>query len=249
MQETAPSSRIILTVEGNIGAGKSTFLKILSQKLPVDIVYEPTDKWQEMHGDNLLDLFYKDTQRWAYTFQSYAFISRIQAQNKSLAERSVHSTQVLERSVYCDRYCFAQNCYEMGVMSGLEWHIYTEWFSWLVESYTTKPHGFIYLQTDPATCMERMQKRNRSEEVGVSLEYLTLLHKRHEEWLVQKHNVVGSTRDIPVLILPCNDEFEQNYEVQVRHIEAVRKFIAQLNNQNTTQTNSVAQPGQMQHSI
>ena len=65
----------LIMIEGNIGAGKSTFLKVLQNQLNADIIFEPTNKWQEIDREsNLLDLFYKDTPRWAYTFQSYAFI-------------------------------------------------------------------------------------------------------------------------------------------------------------------------------
>ena len=61
----------VLILEGNIGAGKSTFLKILKNNLNVDIIFEPTDKWQDVENEgNILDLFYKDTKRWAYTFQT-----------------------------------------------------------------------------------------------------------------------------------------------------------------------------------
>ena len=135
----------MLILEGNIGAGKSTFLRILKNNLDLNIVFEPTDKWQNVgdDGGNLLDLFYKDIKRWAYTFQSYAFITRVQAQLEYESKKNNKEIFVLERSVYCDRYCFAKNCFEMGSMSALEWQIYKEWFSWLVEGYMRKPNGFI----------------------------------------------------------------------------------------------------------
>ena len=53
----APKSFI---VEGNIGAGKSTFLKIIQKHLDVQVVFEPHEKWQKViDGQNLLDKFYK----------------------------------------------------------------------------------------------------------------------------------------------------------------------------------------------
>ena len=98
-------------VEGNIGAGKSTFLKMLKQYLNVQIVLEPHEKWQNIgDGHNLLDQFYNDPKRWAYTFQSYAFVSRVVAQQEH-AKVNPFSMQILERSVFSDRYCFARNCY------------------------------------------------------------------------------------------------------------------------------------------
>ena len=222
------SNKKTLILEGNIGAGKSTFLKILKENLDVDIIFEPTSKWQSVgSGGNLLDLFYKDIKRWAYTFQSYAFITRVQAQ---LAEEnnSKCDVSIFERSVYCDRYCFAKNCYESGHMTALEWQIYKEWFSWLVEGYTKKPDGFIYLKTDPQVCLERLQKRNRSEEVGVSVDYLKLLHKKHEDWLVKKIDITNYLSDVPVLALNCDKDFEKNLQEQKQHILDVQNFIDQI---------------------
>ena len=181
----AHTNQKYFVLEGNIGAGKSTFLKVINTFLNAQVVYEPHEKWQNVAGDNLLDRFYADTQRWAYTFQTYAFITRILEREKA-ARRNAQPFQILERSVYSDRYCFAQNCYELGLMNALEWKLYQEWFSWLVDTYTTRPSGFIYLQTDPKICYKRLLKRNRSEEAGVSLEYLELLHNKHEKWLIEK---------------------------------------------------------------
>ena len=212
-------------IEGNIGAGKSTFLSLIEQELPVQVVYEPHQKWQNVGGgDNLLEKFYADTPRWAYTFQSYAFITRIMEQMEK-AKENKYGTQVLERSVYSDRYCFAKNCFERGTMSALEWKLYQEWFEWLIVNYAPKPTGFIYLKTEPEVCFSRLTKRAREEEVGVSLEYLQSLHNKHEAWLLDKHEVASYLHDVPVLILDCNKEFEDDKEQMQKHRDDIITFI------------------------
>jgi deoxyadenosine/deoxycytidine kinase len=215
-------------VEGNIGAGKSTFLRIIEEKLHIDVVYEPTDKWNVGQKDNPLDLFYKDTKRWAYTFQTYAFITRVQAQLEHMRSIDTTKPQVYERSVYCDRFCFAKNCFEMGTMTEMEWSIYKEWFSWLVESYTAKPSGFIYLRTTPDVCYERIQKRSRCEESSVPKSYLELLHNKHEDWLVHGHDQLEWLADIPVLTLDCDSEFEVDAAEQQHHLDQLELFINQV---------------------
>lgn len=213
-------------VEGNIGAGKSTFLRLMNEDLGIDVVYEPTDKWQRKDKEgNLLDLFYKDTTRWAYTFQSYAFISRIQSQIDHEKTVSSLAPQIYERSVYCDRYCFAKNCFELGFMSELEWSIYKEWFGWLVQAYTKKPSGFIYLRTTPEKCYERIQKRSRCEESSIPLSYLQSLHQRHEEWLMEHQEVLSSLVDVPVLVLDCNEEFETDAQARHALLQQVQAFV------------------------
>src|SRR3989338_6094922 len=212
-------------LEGNIGAGKSTFLSLIEQELPVQIVYEPHRKWQDVGpGENLLDRFYKDTPRWAYTFQSYAFITRVIEQQEK-EKNNPHSAQIIERSVYSDRYCFAKNCFETGTMTTLEWNLYKEWFEWLVVNYVPPPTGFIYLRTDADICYERLCKRARQEEVGVSLGYLSSLHAKHEQWLLKKEGIADYLKDVPVLILNCNPDFQADSKKMREHIDAILSFI------------------------
>lgn len=212
-----------IIVEGNIGAGKSTFLRLLQENFSAHFIFEPHEEWQNIGGHNLLDKFYTDKERWAYTFQSYAFITRMRADEYG-EKKSNHDVHILERSVFSDRYCFAKNCFEMNVMSALEWKLYQEWFEWLIESRDYKPDGFIYLQTDPEICFERMQIRNRSEESAVSLEYLSMIHQKHEDWLVEKVGIPSYLKDVPVLTLECNTDFEHNKEEQEKHFSSIQAF-------------------------
>ena len=60
-----------IAVEGNIGAGKSTFLEHFSKVTAVEVFPEPVAKWQNMGGQNLLELQYSDPERWSHLVQSY----------------------------------------------------------------------------------------------------------------------------------------------------------------------------------
>ncbi|OGB84368.1 hypothetical protein A3F66_03655 [candidate division TM6 bacterium RIFCSPHIGHO2_12_FULL_32_22] len=217
------STKKHLIIEGNIGAGKSTFLKIINSYLNIDPVAEPVKKWQKVGEYNLLEKFYSDIKRWSYTFQTYAFVTRVLEQEES-AKNALSDTLVIERSVYSDRYCFAKNCFEMGVMTPLEWELYKEWFSWLVDNYTVKPNGFIYLQTDPEICLNRLKIRHRQEESPVGIEYLKRLHDKHESWLLSKSNIAPYLKNVPVLVLDCNKDFESDLEEQFKHMKAIADF-------------------------
>ncbi len=221
---TTLKNQKIIVIEGNIGAGKSTFLKLLSKTLNAHLVNEPLEKWQNVEGGNILDHFYKDTRRWAYTFQSYAFITRVLALEEQL-KMTNKPIIVLERSVYSDRYCFAKNCFELGLMSALEWSLYQEWFEWLMAHYHNQPDAFVYLQTDPIVCYQRLLKRSRSEESDVSLEYLTMLHNKHENWLLKKKDLTDYVKAIPVLTLECNQDFEHTPMQFKRHIDTLVEFL------------------------
>jgi deoxyadenosine/deoxycytidine kinase len=212
-------------VDGNIGAGKSTFLRIVGEHIQIQTVQEPHEKWQRVVGDeNLLQKFYNDAPRWAYTFQSYAFVTRVMEQQARAAVNPYHA-QLLERSVFSDRYCFAKNAYELGFMNALEWKLYQEWFSWLVDNYVVRPSGFIYMHTSPEICYKRLVKRNREEEAGVPMEYLQQLHDKHEQWLVHKVGVADYLKDVPVLVLNCDVDFENSQIEQEKLLSQIISFV------------------------
>jgi deoxycitidine kinase len=198
-------------VEGNIGSGKSTFLKKLSTEFKV--VQEPVDEWSKIRNDNgknILEEFYEDPQRNAYLFQSIAFRSRI----RNITD--LDEDAIVERSIYTDRMVFAEVCKEEGNINEIEWNDYTEWFDFIVKHIGFKPKGYIYLRTHPERSHERINKRNRSGESNISLEYLKKLHRKHDNWLIDESNV---------LVLDVTEDFESNPEHLDKMIQKVRDFV------------------------
>jgi deoxyadenosine/deoxycytidine kinase len=181
-----------IAVEGNIASGKSTLLELIRTEFAVFTVQEPVGKWQQVDGadgadgverasaGNLLELFYSDPKRWAYTFQTYAFLSRLQAQTSAAPDNV--DVIVMERSVMADYHIFAKNCYKTGLFSEIEWSLYRQWFAWLAQQFPPQFEGTIYLRTSPDVCLHRLKKRARGEESTIPLEYLQQLHSRHDEW-------------------------------------------------------------------
>lgn len=177
-------SQKIFYIEGNIGSGKSTFCKWIENNFynDVDVVYEPVDQWTkavDKDNKNLLDYFYKDAKRWAYTFQMMAFTSRVEALEKETEKK----IRIVDRSIYCDKNVFAQNCYDSGLFNEIEWKLYKDMYNFIDKRFKYKPTIMIYLKTKPETCVGRIKKRARSEECSVPLEYLQQIHKKHEDWL------------------------------------------------------------------
>ncbi|KAK6116696.1 hypothetical protein DH2020_049578 [Rehmannia glutinosa] len=181
--------RITLCVEGNISVGKTTFLqRIANETLElrdlVEVVPEPIDKWQNVGPDhfNILDAFYAEPERYAYTFQNYVFVTRVMQEKESSG--GVKPLRLMERSVFSDRMVFVRAVHEAKWMNEMEISIYDSWFDPVVSSLPGLiPDGFIYLRASPDTCHKRMMLRKRAEEGGVSLDYLRDLHEKHESWL------------------------------------------------------------------
>lgn len=171
----------IYFVEGNIGCGKTTLLEAIQQYLKennisnVEVVYEPVVQWQKL---GILDKFYKDINRWSYTFQNIAFITKIMELNKMVRSDVVY---IVERSPMTDRNCFAELCYESGFMTDMEWEAYNLWYNHFTNQLAFT--GYIYVVSSPDVCIERINHRSRGEESGIKLDYLTSLHNKHEKWL------------------------------------------------------------------
>ena len=189
--------KTMILLEGNIGASKSTIGKILHDEFGFGFIEEPVRSWKEEFDEDLLDLFYHDQKRWSFAFQMAAFTTRAKTWSEIL-EKTDHSTVVLERSIYCDRYVFAKNCYESGLMKKIEWQLYCKMWDWLESNWCTKPDKIIYLKVPATICLSRIKNRGRPEEQSIPIEYLLQLEDKHDEWLlddpsVTKINAFGTT--------------------------------------------------------
>jgi deoxyadenosine/deoxycytidine kinase len=181
--------RVLL--EGNIAAGKTTLGQQLVDSGLFAFIPEPVERWQTGFAANLLERFYTDTQRWAFTLQICAFVTRSQA----IQTLPNHRHILLERSIYCDRHVFAKNLHQHGFMDDTEWALYRHFWDYFLES-VPLPDAILYLRTPADECFRRLQLRGRAEEKGITLDYLSQLEARHDEWLLD-----GATVEAPVIVL------------------------------------------------
>ena len=183
----------IISLDGNIGAGKSTLLQKLGTAFPyIKVVPEPVDTWtklKNMDGRNLLELFYEDKRRWAYTFQNAAILSRLKMIKEAVNNALPGQIIVTERSVLTDRFVFAQMLKDKGEIDPLEWDLYEMWYNTFASELPMA--GIIYITTGVATSSERIRIRGRGGEESIPDAYLTDLADQHDLWL--------SETDLPVL--------------------------------------------------
>lgn len=189
---------ILLCIEGLIGAGKTTLCNeiennienITMDNMKVKILKEPVDFWREL---GLLDRFYKDQKRWAFTFQLTALVTKC-IELMSLEDNTIY---IIERSPYTDLNCFAKLCNISGSIDDMEMNIYKLYFNHFITELQNKCSiKFIYLKTSPDICMERIKKRNRIEEKNIPIEYLISLEQLHNEWLLNNSIILNGNSDI-----------------------------------------------------
>lgn len=224
-------NQFMYIIEGNIGAGKTTFLKLLEKHMPeVSIVDEPLDSWDNKeHGQSLLTHFYKDTPRWAFTMEMFTLMCRVKEHMKE-QQRPIHKRTVMERSIYSGYYCFALNSYQQGFMSNLEWEIHKRWFTYLVHNKCKKPSGFFYLKTSANVAYERTKKRNRAGEETIPLSYLEQIEKRLDNFLINKKGLLPELKKVPVLVIECDQEFENDINRQQKMLQQIKHFFESSNN-------------------
>jgi deoxyadenosine/deoxycytidine kinase len=209
----------IISLDGNIGAGKSTLLAEIKRQIQdvagkkVIVVDEPVAQWTSLkneNGENLLELFYKDKRRWAYTFQSCAILTRLKCiQNavESLTDKEP-CIIITERSILTDKYVFAEMLRESGDINQLEWELYENMFQTFSKKYEV--NGIIYVSTSSTTSKDRIVIRNRLGEDQINLEYLKALDAQHKKW-------VNGT-DLPVLSLSTEIEVSVDKNIKwIRH--------------------------------
>ena len=219
-------SPIIISLDGNIGSGKSTLLAEIRKHIhDVHLVDEPVGQWTALknnEGENLLELFYKDKRRWAYTFQNCAILTRLK--NIKDAVEGLDSTLkhpqfiITERSVLTDKYVFAEMLRDTGLIDMLEWDLYNNWFNIFSKQYPV--NGIIYLSTGSTTSKERIMIRNRHGEENIDLDYLDSLDRQHKKWI--------DNTNIPVLTLST----EPGESVET-NLEKIKEFIAILKEKHT----------------
>lgn len=167
------SGKKYVAVAGNIGAGKSSLTRIISDFFKWEAFFERVD-------DNpYLSDFYDDMHRWSFNLQVFFLSSRFNHQQK--IEKSPHSV-VQDRSIYEDAEIFARNLYEMGLMSGRDFENYQDLFR-IMTSYLTAPSLLVYLRAGVPTLVNHIQSRGREFESTIRIEYLQRLNRHYEDWI------------------------------------------------------------------
>jgi deoxyadenosine/deoxycytidine kinase len=201
---------MIVSVEGNIGSGKSTLVHYLKNEFQNDdrfiFIQEPVDLWlqiKDKNDESILSKFYKDQEKYGFAFQIMSYTTKLHLIRRELKKYKEQGKIIItERCVRTDKEIFAKMLHDDNKIDDIMYCIYHLMFEEFVDEADT--HRYIYVKTDPSICHQRVQKRKRDGEKSISHEYLERCDKYHDEWM---------DKNDEVLLLDGNNEFENNEEL------------------------------------
>ena len=190
---------------------------------------EPVDDWNSIKakdGTTMLQKFYCDQDKYAFSFQMMAYISRLSLLRKTIRENpDCHI--VTERSIFTDRNVFAKMLYDDDKIEEVEYQIYLKWFDEFAKE--TKIDGIIYVHTSPDVCYNRIKKRSRTGEESIPLEYLKKCHDYHDNWILNDEENIQ--------IIDGNVDTEESPDIIQKWMEDIVNFMGDMIDNETSPKN------------
>jgi deoxyadenosine/deoxycytidine kinase len=218
------AKKVLITVEGIIGVGKTTFVELLKNKMNTTVLYEPVDEWlsiKDANNKNILQVFYDDKKRWGYTFQNLAYITRMNHIVNALMNFK-DKYLILDKSLESDINTFAKMLHNQHQINDMEWNIYNYWNTFFEKNYGhLYERKIIYLRCDAEIAYERIKKRSRIEEMNIELKYLNALSDANDEWIFNEN--------VDCMIINVNDDFVGDMNKQNEILNDAIEFIYEKN--------------------
>ena len=183
-----------IAVSGNIGSGKTTLTEKLAKHYGWKAEFEAVD------NNPYLPDFYEDMKRWSFHLQVYFLNSRFN-QIKQIQESETPTIQ--DRTIYEDAYIFAANLFKSGLLTERDYENYQSLFNSMI-SHVKAPDLLIYLKADIPKLVGQIEKRGRSYETTMRIDYLKNLNTHYEEW------IAGYTEGKLLIIDVNNLDFVEN---------------------------------------
>lgn len=201
-----------VALAGNIGSGKTTAAKIISNALGFELFDEP------VIDNRFLRLYYEDMLRWSFTLQMEFLIKRVD--HHRLIE-TVDKPCIQDRTLLEDPEIFAKYLHGLGKMTDKEIDLYFDYYRAMTRD-IRHPTKIIYLHVpEEHVLLSRIQHRGRREEANLSRDFLRGLNAYYQTF----PQVCREKYELDVMEIPVTAEDIRTDDGRQRFLERVEKFI------------------------
>lgn len=171
-----------IAIEGNIGAGKTTFCKMLERDFGARLILE------QFTDNPFLPHFYENPERYAFPVELFFMTERYKQLQQQLGQQDLFQSLVISDYYFIKTLLFARNNLEVQ-----EFRLFQRLFHILNASFP-KPDLLVYLHRSVPDLLKNIQHRGRPYEQSMEAQYLESLQEAYFAFF-------RSAQDLPILIL------------------------------------------------
>ena len=213
---------MIISIDGNIGSGKSTLIAELGRLIQfmklthqISVYPEDVENWNK---EGWLEQYYSDMSRFGFGWQTRVLMSISKLFKTDEYPKKI--TNIVERNAETAHHVFIKDMVKSNFLTEIEAITLRQLSNMLID---WMPDVIIYIDTNPKICLERIGSRSRSGEEGIKIELLQSLHENHQQYIenmrsqgIKVHIIDGSQSPdlilancIQILCLHCSYAFEK----------------------------------------
>lgn len=213
-------SKNLIAIEGNLGCGKTTFMKFLQKYFKDNISYSE-DQILTWENSNIVKDFYKDMSRWSFHMEVVAITKKIKNLFR-LMSTTPNEIIVSTRCPASDRDCFVKTLYDMGKLTKKEYQTFFELFGILK---MPKFKTIIYLKSSVDQSMQRILSKRRDEEAKLTETFIKKMNTSYEGWV---QNLIENRVHVVIIDMDKYDSLDYDEEIQKKVLEILIQNIPSI---------------------
>ncbi len=202
-----------ITIEGNIGAGKTTLAHLLAKHYNARLILE------EFADNPFLPKFYEDPKQYAFPLELFFMAERYKQLKELLQQKDLFQTTTISDYLFTKCLLFAK-----VNLPDDEFRLYQRLFD-IIHQQVIQPDLLIYLHAPVKKLQENIRRRNRSYELSISNEYLFNIQETYTHYIkqhdlktifidVSNADFLGNEKHLQIVL----DALDKNYNGEREYI-------------------------------